>query len=49
MIAVDVSNSMGPEEQALQREGYILGLTSREFGVAGDQAGGMRPLTIAAS
>jgi Protein of unknown function (DUF1194) len=30
-IAVDVSNSMDPEEQALQREGYILGLTSREF------------------
>ena len=31
VIAVDVSNSMDPEEQALQREGYILGLTSREF------------------
>ena len=27
VIAVDVSNSMDPEEQALQREGYILGLT----------------------
>ena len=25
VIAVDVSNSMDPEEQALQREGYILG------------------------
>ena len=31
VIAVDVSNSMDPEEQALQREGYIDGLTSREF------------------
>ncbi len=31
VIAVDVSNSMDPEEQALQREGYIVGLTSREF------------------
>ena len=31
MIAVDVSNSMDPEEQALQREGYITGLTSRQF------------------
>ena len=31
VIAVDVSNSMDPEEQALQREGYILGLTSHEF------------------
>src|SRR5262249_38448001 len=31
VIAVDVSNSMDPEEQTLQREGYILGLTSREF------------------
>jgi hypothetical protein len=31
VIAVDVSNSMDPEEQELQREGYILGLTSREF------------------
>jgi hypothetical protein len=31
VIAVDVSNSMDPEEQALQREGYILGLTSPVF------------------
>jgi hypothetical protein len=31
VIAVDVSNSMDPEEQELQREGYILALTSREF------------------
>ena len=31
VIAVDVSNSMDPEEQALQREGYIDGLTSGEF------------------
>jgi hypothetical protein len=31
VIAVDVSYSMDPEEQALQREGYIAGLTSREF------------------
>jgi uncharacterized protein DUF1194 len=31
VIAVDVSNSMDPEEQQLQREGYILAITSREF------------------
>jgi hypothetical protein len=31
VIAVDVSYSMDPEEQALQREGYITGFTSREF------------------
>src|SRR5882762_5826508 len=31
VIAVDVSYSMDPEEQALQREGYIEGFTSREF------------------
>ncbi len=31
VIAVDVSYSMDPDEQALQREGYILGLTSAEF------------------
>jgi hypothetical protein len=31
VIAVDVSNSMDPEEQELQREGYITGLTSPEF------------------
>jgi hypothetical protein len=31
VIAVDVSNSMDPEEQELQREGYVVGLTSREF------------------
>src|SRR5215468_7504113 len=31
VLAVDVSYSMDPEEQALQREGYIAGLTSREF------------------
>jgi uncharacterized protein DUF1194 len=31
VIAVDVSFSMDPDEQALQREGYILALTSREF------------------
>src|SRR5207253_8649333 len=30
-LAVDVSYSMDPDEQALQREGYITGLTSREF------------------
>ena len=27
VIAVDVSYSMDPDEQALQREGYITGLT----------------------
>ena len=31
VIAVDVSNSMDPEEQELQREGYVAALTSREF------------------
>jgi hypothetical protein len=31
VLAVDVSYSMDPEEQALQREGYITGLTSRDF------------------
>ena len=31
ILAVDVSYSMDPDEQALQREGYILGLTSPEF------------------
>ena len=31
VIAVDISYSMDPEEQALQREGYITGITSREF------------------
>ena len=29
VLAVDVSYSMDPEEQALQREGYITGITSR--------------------
>lgn len=31
VIAVDISYSMDPDEQALQREGYIEGLTSAEF------------------
>jgi hypothetical protein len=31
ILAVDVSYSMDPEEQALQREGYIAAITSREF------------------
>src|SRR5215467_9899361 len=31
VLAVDVSYSMDPEEQQLQREGYIEVLTSREF------------------
>ena len=31
VLAVDVSYSMDPEEQELQREGYIAGITSREF------------------
>jgi len=30
-LAVDVSYSMDPEEQALQREGYVSALTSAEF------------------
>src|SRR4029079_4213175 len=31
VIAVDVSYSMDPDEQSLQREGYVLALTSKEF------------------
>ena len=31
VLAVDVSYSMDPDEQALQREGYIAALTSPEF------------------
>ena len=31
VIAVDVSYSMDPDEQALQREGYMTGVTSRDF------------------
>jgi len=31
VLAVDVSYSMDPDEQALQREGYAAALTSREF------------------
>jgi hypothetical protein len=31
VLAVDVSYSMDPDEQALQREGYITAITSREF------------------
>ncbi len=31
VLAVDVSYSMDPDEQALQREGYIQALTSKEF------------------
>jgi hypothetical protein len=31
VLAVDVSYSMDPDEQALQREGYALALTSKEF------------------
>ena len=31
VLGVDISYSMDPEEQALQREGYIKALTSREF------------------
>ncbi|HTS39520.1 MAG TPA: DUF1194 domain-containing protein [Xanthobacteraceae bacterium] len=31
VLAVDVSYSMDPEEQALQREGYIEAIRSREF------------------
>ena len=31
VIAVDISYSMDPEEQALQREGYVRALTSPEF------------------
>jgi hypothetical protein len=31
VLAVDISYSMDPEEQELQREGYIQALTSREF------------------
>lgn len=31
VLAVDISYSMDPDEQALQRQGYIQALTSREF------------------
>jgi hypothetical protein len=31
VLAVDISYSMDPEEQALQREGYVQALTSKEF------------------
>jgi hypothetical protein len=31
VLAVDVSYSMDPEEQALQREGYMAAITSQEF------------------
>jgi hypothetical protein len=31
VVAVDVSYSMDPDEQALQREGYIIGFNSPEF------------------
>jgi hypothetical protein len=31
VLAVDVSYSMDPDEQALQREGYMSAITSREF------------------
>ena len=31
VLAVDVSYSMDPEEQALQREGYMAAITSLEF------------------
>ena len=31
ILAVDISYSMDPDEQALQREGYIQALTSKEF------------------
>src|ERR1700760_4503027 len=31
VLAVDVSYSMDPDEQALQREGYMAALKSREF------------------
>ncbi|MEX0751926.1 MAG: DUF1194 domain-containing protein [Xanthobacteraceae bacterium] len=31
VLAVDISFSMDPDEQALQREGYIHAITSREF------------------
>jgi hypothetical protein len=34
VLAVDVSYSMDPDEQALQREGYVTGITSREFMLA---------------
>jgi hypothetical protein len=34
VLGLDISYSMDPEEQALQREGYIKALTSREFMLA---------------
>jgi hypothetical protein len=46
VLAVDVSYSMDPDEQALQREGYALALTSREFMQAlGEGANGKIAIT----
>src|SRR3954467_5450975 len=42
VLAVDVSYSMDPDEQALQREGYMAALTSREFLQALRQGGNGR-------
>ena len=42
VLAVDVSYSMDPEEQALQREGYMAAITSREFLQALKQGGHSR-------
>jgi hypothetical protein len=42
ILAVDVSYSMDPEEQALQREGYQAAVTSREFLQALKQGGNGR-------
>ncbi len=39
VLAVDISYSMDPDEQALQREGYIQALTSREFLMAVREGG----------
>ena len=44
VLAVDVSYSMDPEEQALQREGYITGFTSRDFMQA--LRGGMHGIAV---
>jgi hypothetical protein len=42
VLAVDVSYSMDPDEQALQREGYMAAITSREFLQALRQGGNGR-------
>jgi Protein of unknown function (DUF1194) len=45
VLAVDVSYSMDPDEQALQRQGYVQALTSRDF-MEALKAGAMGRISI---